>query len=162
MVKELDELLRSTAYLMNQLTRKYAVEQGISIPRFWVLFNVSKCPGITMGELQNKMYLAPSSISGLVDSLVEDGFLLRDKDPADRRVVKLIITQEGEELLEKVLNYRYERLNEAFGSARQEDIALLKRVLDILVQSLQQQLHRACMHQSCEGEKTYGFEQKKN
>ncbi|MEL7568862.1 MAG: MarR family winged helix-turn-helix transcriptional regulator [Dehalobacterium sp.] len=130
--QEFDFLLQSTNYLMNQITRKFLEEQKLSLPRFWVLMNVNACRGITMGELQNKMFLAPSSITSLVDSLVDSKLLRRGNHPEDRRVIKLFITEEGKKILEEVCAFRYQNLEEALKKIPPDEYPVLIKALEIL------------------------------
>lgn len=44
---------------------------------------------ITMKELQRRLLLAPGTLTGLVDNLVNDGLVERWRDETDRRLVYL-------------------------------------------------------------------------
>lgn len=61
---------------------------------------------ITMKELQRRLLLAPGTLTGLVDNLVSDGLVERWRDETDRRLVYLVLTQEGDKLLKEILQYR--------------------------------------------------------
>jgi len=124
-VAEFDNLLCNTAYLMNLLTRDFAKDQGLSLPRFWVLIYVSRNPGLNMKKLQAKMYLAPSSTSALVDNLVEHGLLRRSIDPEDRRVVRLKVTARGEKIMDSILRFRYQKLHQALVGLKKEEREML-------------------------------------
>lgn len=143
-LQEFDSALQMSNYLLNQVTRKYLEEKGLSLPRYWVLLNTDKYFGLTMGELQNKMYLAPSSITALVDSLVTNGLLERGTHPEDRRVIKLYLTEEGKKVLEDVLNFRHERLKEALAGMEPTVYPLLKEALDGLTHYFKKQLCNSC------------------
>lgn len=53
---------------------------------------VAERPGLGVSEAAKELYLAPNSVSTLVNSLVRDGFLVRETDAADRRAVHLLTT----------------------------------------------------------------------
>ncbi len=53
---------------------------------------------LTMSELAEKLRLSMSSATLVVDRLVEKGILTRHRSSDDRRVVRVGLTQEGEEL----------------------------------------------------------------
>ncbi|MGI6684692.1 MAG: MarR family winged helix-turn-helix transcriptional regulator [Bacillota bacterium] len=130
--QELDFLLQNTNYLMNQITRKYLEEKKLSLPRYWVLFNVNENRGMTMRELHNKMYLAPSSITSLVDSLVESNLLRRGSHPEDRRVIKLFITDKGKGILEEIRLFRYQKLKVALKDIDAEAYPIIIKALKTL------------------------------
>jgi DNA-binding MarR family transcriptional regulator len=141
-VSELDNLLRNTAYLMNLLTRDFAKGQGLSVSRFLVLIYVSRNPGLSMRELQTKMYLAPSSTSALVDNLVEHNLLQRSIDPEDRRVVRLKMTARGEEIMDSILRFRYQKLQQALAGLKKEERDNLISAMGLLADFLKTEVQR--------------------
>jgi len=50
------------------------------------------------------MYLGPSTITGLVDRLEKRGYVVRDRDQEDRRVIKLLLTPKGRRLIKRAPN----------------------------------------------------------
>jgi len=57
-----------------------------------------------LGELSKKMYLHPSTITGVVDRLEKRGYVLRHRDQEDRRVVKVQLTPKGKKLAKRAPN----------------------------------------------------------
>ncbi len=85
---------------------------------------------MTIGDLHRQMYLAPATITGLVDGLVENGLVNRYRDETDRRVVYLKLTPQGKALVDEVLNYRIAKLKAALGSQGNVDTAQLHSCLE--------------------------------
>ena len=52
-----------------------------------------------IGELANLLRLAPNTVSGLVQQLVDAGFVHRGPGPADRRVAVVTLTTAGDRQL---------------------------------------------------------------
>lgn len=77
---------------------------GITGPQLWALKTISECESLSLGELSRKMYLHPSTVTGVVDRLEAKGFVSRDRDREDRRVVKVCLTPDGKELAKKAPN----------------------------------------------------------
>ncbi len=50
------------------------------------------------------MYLHPSTVTGVVDRLEAKGYVLRDRDREDRRVVNVRLTDKGKDLAKKAPN----------------------------------------------------------
>ncbi|MCC6705075.1 MAG: MarR family transcriptional regulator [Thermomicrobiales bacterium] len=50
----------------------------------------------TSAELARQMEVTPRAITSVVDKLVAKGLLLRQDDPHDRRIIRLVLTPEGE------------------------------------------------------------------
>ncbi|WP_089156087.1 MarR family winged helix-turn-helix transcriptional regulator [Micromonospora sp. NBS 11-29] len=58
-----------------------------------LLLLVRAAPGISGKEVARRLGTAPNTVSTLVRDLTDAGLLRRDRDPADRRVVRLHITE---------------------------------------------------------------------
>jgi DNA-binding MarR family transcriptional regulator len=52
-------------------------------------------PGISVAEAAQELRLAPNSVSTMVSQLTADGLLTRGRVAADRRAVRLTVTDEG-------------------------------------------------------------------
>lgn len=48
-----------------------------------------------IGQLATLLRLAPNTVSGLVQQLLENGLASRETDPADRRVARVTLTEAG-------------------------------------------------------------------
>jgi MarR family transcriptional regulator, organic hydroperoxide resistance regulator len=84
----------------------YAVSNkfGITGPQLWVLKTISQNESLHLGELGKRMYLHPSTITGLIDRLEKKGYVERDRGREDRRVVKLHLTSKGKDLVKRAPN----------------------------------------------------------
>jgi DNA-binding MarR family transcriptional regulator len=60
---------------------------------------------ITMGELSSNLSVSLSKATRIVNWLVSAGYLQRSHDLEDRRVVRVALTQNGEELHQAIGNY---------------------------------------------------------
>jgi DNA-binding MarR family transcriptional regulator len=62
-------------------------------------------PGISMSALAAELKVGPSAISGLVDRLVEHGYLERQEDPSDRRQQLVSLTPAGQEMVDRIREF---------------------------------------------------------
>ena len=74
------------------------------------LYVVSLRPGIGMSALAEQLNVGLSSASGLVDRLVEHGYLERHEDPADRRQQQVLLTPAGAAVVERIRELNAELL----------------------------------------------------
>lgn len=135
--------LRRVNHLLNQATRKYLAQYGLSLPRFWVLLTLKHLANPTMSELQKHLYLAPSTLTGLVDGLVDAGLIIRERDADDRRVVRLRLTQAGEEQLGRVLAYKEELLGQATSQIGSSELDRINQHLHSIYANLEAKLREA-------------------
>ena len=59
---------------------------------------ISDQKGLIMSQLAEKLGVGMSTATGIIDKLVEKGLVNRQRNHGDRRVVKLMLTAEGEEI----------------------------------------------------------------
>lgn len=71
-------------------------EMGLTTAQLRVLFLVREAPGVTAGELAQKLAVTPPTISGIVDRLVRLDLIRREDDESDRRLVRNMLTDQGE------------------------------------------------------------------
>ncbi|WP_258359992.1 MarR family winged helix-turn-helix transcriptional regulator [Moorella sulfitireducens] len=134
--RELELLLRQISHLMNHYTRAYLNGRGLTMARFWVLSSLAADKPITMGELQRRLFLAPATLTGLVDGLVEEKLVRRWRDDNDRRLVFLALTPAGEEFLAEILHYRASVLEKALANQDNLDLEQLNVFLHLLLTNL--------------------------
>lgn len=70
-------------------------EMGLTTAQLRVLFLVRETPGVTAGELAQKIGVTPPTISGIVDRLVKMDLVRREDDESDRRLVRNMLTEQG-------------------------------------------------------------------
>jgi len=56
----------------------------------------------THAELARRVWLAPATLTGIVDTLEKAGYVRRERDESDRRVVWLVVTEAGEERIHAI------------------------------------------------------------
>lgn len=71
--------------------------EHMSLGEYMVLMNLSEARdrSLRMSEIANRGGLSPSRISRLVEGLVADGLVRRDRSPADGRVQIAVLTDAG-------------------------------------------------------------------
>ena len=107
----IDRVLASYEVLMHHVASWHApdlMEVAVTMSQAKVLYLVAAARGMRMSELAVRLCVSISTTSGLVDRLVDHGFLARHDDPADRRQVVVTITPTGSADLE-----RFRELNAA-------------------------------------------------
>ncbi|MER7850265.1 MarR family transcriptional regulator [Kitasatospora sp. NPDC096077] len=82
-----------------------------------------------LSDLADKLHIAPRSATTVVDALEEAGLVERRPDPADRRAVRILLTEAGRAAVERIGQVRDEVAQEYFGEVSPEDEEVLLRVL---------------------------------
>ncbi len=80
-------------------------EFGVSEERFMVLYELELQPNTSLKDLARNLMVSSSSLSIMINSLVEQDLVERVTDPEDRRRVLLKLSSHGEEILGKANDY---------------------------------------------------------
>ena len=89
----------------------------ITVTQLRVLFILRESRGAPAGFLADRLRVTPPTVTGLVDRLVRMGFVRREEDPEDRRLVRNYLTDRGLRVV---------------GEVEREGRAFLTRVMDRL------------------------------
>jgi DNA-binding MarR family transcriptional regulator len=92
--------LRKLFKAIHEYSKAMQGRTGFSGPQVWALRILEANPGLSLGELAERMFAHPSTVSGIVDRLSDRRAVLRTVDEADRRGVKLSVTAAGRRIVE--------------------------------------------------------------
>jgi DNA-binding MarR family transcriptional regulator len=98
-------VLRHFGSLMRHVSGWHAPEflaLDVTMSQAKVLYVASVQPGLSMSSLAAQLRVGLSAASGLVDRLVESGYLERHEDPSDRRHQLVRPTASGAAVLEHI------------------------------------------------------------
>lgn len=90
---ELLQLLTETQAIMGRLFSHRARDLGVTRPQWRVLGRLYRHDGMTQSQLSELTGIAPSPLGKVVDQLEARGYLERRRDPDDRRVNRLHLTE---------------------------------------------------------------------
>ncbi len=140
--EQTEQLLREVHYQLIRLSRHELMNQRMTPPRFHALHDIVRNAPTDMGSMHMRMHVSKSSLTSLVDGLVDDGLIRRDRSEDDRRRVVLNPTPAGVELLERLRRSRCAHLSQAFDNVDDESAECLARSLGRILEHLQQQTER--------------------
>jgi DNA-binding MarR family transcriptional regulator len=102
--------------------------------------NQSGAPdGLTLKDLSERMGLAHSTVSGIVDRLERRGMVYRQIDPADRRSTRIVMTNPVREYIEQhLVSHLHGPLLDALRHATREERDMIRAGLSTLHRLLAQ------------------------
>ncbi len=118
--------------------RDILVDFGITPPQLNALVILIEHGQITMGELCDKMYLACSTATDLIDRMERNGLIARERDQADRRVIRLTVLEPGRKVIEEVMKARKHYLGAVLREIPEEEHEMLIKALGDLYKVMQQ------------------------
>lgn len=135
-VASIERYLRKVDYIIRLKGREILKDFNITIPQFTALQILIYNGDLTIGELSQKMGLACSTITDLVDRMENNKLVVRKKDQRDKRVVRIEVLPIGFEIVEKVLEERIRFLESKLDVLSEEEIEALNEGLESLYNAM--------------------------
>lgn len=123
-------------YRKNIETRIDAANQKINESRMLLILMEREQDRMSVMELSEYLGVTSPFVSQLLNDMVERDLIVRAKDPIDRRVVRVSLTEKGKQQASYVLRYSrklYEGLAEHLGAEESRMLSnLLQKSIDYL------------------------------
>lgn len=106
---------------------------GVSGAQLWIMQELFDSPGLRVGEIARRLAIHQTTVSNLLDMLEKRGFVMKTRDPADQRAVRLGLSDGGAALLASAPRPARGLLPEALAKLSPEQVLRLNRGLDELL-----------------------------
>jgi DNA-binding MarR family transcriptional regulator len=143
-VRDKNELVRAVVGLTADLQRLMAASgadawmdlQNITVKQLKVMLILSQHGPETVTALAQQLHVHISTVTGILDRLVQQKLVQREEDPEDRRHVISRLTPAGEDVLHRLYyGAGQEDLTRRLETLDSEDLQALERGLRALVSS---------------------------
>ncbi len=127
----IDDLVREVfgEYLRR---RQKPPDLDLTLGQLHCLRTIGRMGSPSMSELSSGLQLQPSTVTGLVDALVQQGLVDRRSDPEDRRVVRVRLSAKGQRGRERHRRAMRQRLMELLGDLEDDDLRRIHEALSLL------------------------------
>lgn len=129
-------LLHDAARLLRKRFEARSKDLGLPSAQWRLLIRLvreGRAPQIRLAEL---LEIEPISVSRLVDRMVEGGWVMREKDPSDRRVNLVVPTRKATQAFEELRGMTESIFEEALAGISPADRKVLIAALSTLVFNL--------------------------
>jgi DNA-binding MarR family transcriptional regulator len=113
--------------------------QGMTHAGWQVLLAIGDGEALTQREVAERCYVTPATVTGVVDTLEREGLVTRERGTEDRRVVRVRLTPEGTERLDRTKREAARAMGEVFGDLSARDEAVVRRFLTRTIERLQEE-----------------------
>ena len=94
-VEEVGEMMQHLVRVFQLIERDQIKIYGVTTTQCYCLLELLKVERLTMNEISHKMNLDTSTMTRVIDKLVRDQLISRERQEEDRRIVVLALTQKG-------------------------------------------------------------------
>jgi DNA-binding MarR family transcriptional regulator len=121
---------------LNSISTPEWLQFDLTFQQMKVLYIIKQYGPLTMSDLHEKLQVSMPTITGIVNRLIErrDGkpLLARETSPQDRREVRARLTDEGQEVINKVGIVQQELLEAIFSQFSLDELEATRIVLERL------------------------------
>jgi DNA-binding MarR family transcriptional regulator len=125
-----------------RLSEKTLKPLKITFPQFGALLRLSFQGNVTQKELSEIMDTDTTTIMVICDSLEKKGLLKRMKDPSDRRVNRLVLSEKGKDVVSKAYPLMTQRYDFFVESISKHELDAITPILEKLYISIRNQYEK--------------------
>jgi MarR family transcriptional regulator, organic hydroperoxide resistance regulator len=135
-IEMIEHSLRRISDMVKQKGREILTQFPITPPQFVALQWLNEYGDMTIGELSQRMFLACSTTTDLIDRMEKNDLVERVKDKNDRRVVRIHLLEKGRTIIEEVIHKRQEYLSNTLANFSGEEVSALEKSLHVLYKEM--------------------------
>ncbi|MBN2595674.1 MarR family transcriptional regulator [Labilibaculum sp.] len=131
--------IRRIVRSINLESKKIQKDHGVSIPQILCLECLKNSPNYqaTQKSIRDQLNLNSSTVTGIISRLERKGMLARLPKIGDRRTTLIALTSTGDNLLKSTPDLLQQRLAFKLKKVSDEELELIGKSLDILVNMLE-------------------------
>jgi len=118
-------------------SRKLSLDYKITGPQLIALLSIAEKGPLTLAAIAKDIHLSPSTLVGVVDRLVEKGYVIRERSTKDRRQINISLTEEGSSFVNDAPSPLQQTLAEALNELSTSEQATISRSLQQVVELME-------------------------
>jgi MarR family transcriptional regulator, organic hydroperoxide resistance regulator len=108
------------------------LEEGLTGDQFFILRIIENKGRVISSELAEEFRVKPSAITAMIDRMIKNDFVTRERDEKDRRVVYITMTDKGKEVLERSEKKRIDIIEKYMSQLETEELESLVQIYEKL------------------------------
>jgi len=96
---EINDNLRRVFQAVQEHSKRVERETGLTGPQAWTIRVIADNEPIKISDIARRIYLHVATVVGIIDRLELRGYVSRTRDHKDRRVVYVMLTENGRTLI---------------------------------------------------------------
>ena len=129
-------VLPSLALAFKRMVATIERESGVGGMKWFLLTVLGRGDGLSQGEFTQEYEMEPSQVTRTAQSLEADGLIRRERDPEDNRVMRMYLTEEGSEVLDRLPEINDQLRRRVHSVLSEEEFEELRRMLGLLAEAM--------------------------
>lgn len=133
---KLDELMSVMAQEVVKRQENEVTKGAITFTQLLIMNGLMRKGECRMTDLARSINVSTPAMTGIVDRLVRYGYVSRLSDEHDRRIIKIVLTAKGVEVVKKISGQKREMIMRTFGKISQKErddyLRILGRIREVI------------------------------
>jgi MarR family transcriptional regulator, organic hydroperoxide resistance regulator len=112
---------------------------NLTIAQVKSLFFLAHHSEVNFRTLAKALKVTPSNVTGIIDRLSEQGLVLRQNNPLDRRMLMLQLTPEGEKLISSLRERRVSNMLAILNGLPEDDLKIINTGFTLMAEAVKTQ-----------------------
>ncbi|MGC9323021.1 MAG: MarR family winged helix-turn-helix transcriptional regulator [Kosmotogaceae bacterium] len=137
-LEEMLTAIKKVMSLMKQNFERDFKKMHVTQSQILVMRVLNQCGDMKVSDISNELDLSNSTVSGIIDRLVEKKIVQRKRSDEDRRIVTISLADEYRQPVKKGLNDFAQKMRKALSTITDEDVDSIIRGLEKLEKILKE------------------------
>lgn len=115
-----------------RITESHLKPYGMTWPQFGALSSLMEQDNITQAQLSERLLADPNTTMVLCNSMERKKWVTRNRDPSDKRVNRIVLTEEGRQVFQRAYPLILEEYKIFVNSISEEEISIVLPILSQL------------------------------
>ena len=130
------ELLAQVSQAYRTLSDNFMEQIGMHRAQATLLCRLYSNEGMTQSEIAGRLSVQGATVTSILQRLEEAGLIMRRRDPADNRLVRVYLTDTGRQK-ERAITEQFLQLEDAmFAGISEEERSLARRLLQQILRNM--------------------------
>lgn len=142
---DVDEVIEAIVYLYTEsrrLTKEMARRADLTGPQLTVVKMLEQIGDLSLSELSERIRAQNSTVTGIIDRMVRENLVTRERSKEDRRVVYIRLTAKGRKLAEEIPIEPMEIFRGALETLTASEVRDLVKILGKVAKRVRQAVQR--------------------
>lgn len=131
-------LIKRSQRLMQDRIEGLFADHGFTLQQWVVMMHIRDGLALTVADLCRELHHDSGAMTRLIDQLEERNLIERRRNPQDRRVIELSLTNSGNDVITTLIGVVTDGLNVLLDDFTRDEVKMLKSLLRKLIGRLEQ------------------------
>lgn len=139
--EQIQDLLKQINLKISHVLSKVIEDSPVTAHQMYIMKIIRRNPKTNLSSLCHTLSLSKGAMSLAINKLVEEGYVLRQDNISDRRNIDIVLTENGNQILDDTIRKCREVFNHITSELSSEEMEVIMTSLSMLKSSIEYVVH---------------------